>query len=151
MREIFRFLIEQSYANEMNWTNLVYFGCFSAAAAPDQEKEDGPLFKFWEVINDFGSEYVNRMRNLNDLTIFAPSNEAWMEANLNNIIRDRQRMAEILNLHIVRDRLNTDKIKHNNLNQVRVIEQVQFFPIENLLNKFISIYLTRWHNSSKNL
>lgn len=28
-------------------------------------------------------------------------------------------MQEILNLHVVRERLTTDKIKQNNLNQVR--------------------------------
>lgn len=83
-----------------------------------KEKEDGPLSKFFEVIQDFGSEFVQQIRRMKDVTLFAPSNEAWSDSNLNNIIRNRDRMREILNLHIVRDRLNTDKIKTNNLNQV---------------------------------
>lgn len=58
------------------------------------------------------------MKNMKDLTVFAPSNEAWNDPNLQNIIRNRHRMSEILNLHLVRDRLNTEKIKNNNLNQV---------------------------------
>uniref|UniRef100_A0A1B0EZU3 FAS1 domain-containing protein n=1 Tax=Lutzomyia longipalpis TaxID=7200 RepID=A0A1B0EZU3_LUTLO len=58
---------------------------------------------------------------MKDVTLFAPSNEAWSDSNLNNIIRNRERMREILNLHIVRDRLNTDKIKTNNLNQINQV------------------------------
>lgn len=83
-----------------------------------QEKEDGPLSKFWEAINDFDPEFVTRMKHMKDLTVFAPSNEAWNDPNLQNIIRNRHRMAEVLNLHLVRDRLNTEKIKNNNVNQV---------------------------------
>lgn len=85
----------------------------------NQEKDDGPLTKFWEAVNDFDPEFVNRMRNMKDLTVFAPSNDAWNDPNLQNIIRNRHRMAEILSLHLVRDRLNTEKIKNNNVNQVR--------------------------------
>ncbi|XP_055716289.1 fasciclin-1-like [Phlebotomus papatasi] len=86
-----------------------------------EEKEDGPLSKFFEVIQDFGSEFVQQIRRMKDVTLFAPSNEAWSDSNLNNIIRNRDRMREILNLHIVRDRLNTDKIKTNNLNQINQV------------------------------
>lgn len=93
--------------------------CLESGTNAEQEKEDGPLSKFWEAINDFGQDFVVHMRNMKDLTVFAPSNEAWNDPNLQNIIRNKHRMSEILNLHLVRDRLNTEKIKNNNANQVK--------------------------------
>lgn len=83
-----------------------------------------------------------------DITLFAPSNEAWSEYSVQNIIRsahfpyifliylfilydklnkysyykifyrNSQKLKEILNLHLVRERLPMDAIIHNNLNQV---------------------------------
>nr|CAD7432009.1 unnamed protein product [Timema monikensis] len=83
-----------------------------------EEKEDGPLFKFYEVILDVGGDFMNKITNMRDLTLFAPSNEAWADSNLNNLIRNREKLREILNLHLVQERLPIDKIKENNMNQV---------------------------------
>jgi fasciclin 1 len=52
-----------------------------------QEKEDGPLYKFYEVIMDTGGEFMQGINNLRDVTLLAPSNEAWNNPNLKNIIR----------------------------------------------------------------
>jgi hypothetical protein len=53
-----------------------------------QEKEDGPLYKFYEVIMDYGGEFMQTINNLKGpVTLFAPSNEAWSHPTLNNIIR----------------------------------------------------------------
>lgn len=68
---------------------------------------------------DSGDVFMNTINNLKDVTLFAPSNKAWMDANLANVIRDKERMSEILNLHIVRDRLTTDRIRQSNANSVR--------------------------------
>ncbi|CAG9559966.1 unnamed protein product [Danaus chrysippus] len=84
------------------------------------EKEDGPLCKFYEVIMDLGehNQFLNELTLAKDITLFAPSNEAWNEPNVQNIIRNHQKLKDILNLHLVRERLPLDAIIHNNMNQL---------------------------------
>ncbi|XP_041970413.1 fasciclin-1 isoform X2 [Aricia agestis] len=83
------------------------------------EKEDGPLCKFYEVIMDLGenNQFLNELTMAKDITLFAPSNDAWNEISVQNIIRNHQKLMEILNLHLVRERLPLDAIIHNNMNQ----------------------------------
>ncbi|XP_068630999.1 fasciclin-1 [Battus philenor] len=85
-----------------------------------KEKEDGPLCKFYEVIMDLGenNQFLNELTLAKDITLFAPSNEAWNENSVQNIIRNHQKLKEILNLHLVRERLPMDAIIHNNMNQI---------------------------------
>ncbi|XP_041970418.1 fasciclin-1 isoform X6 [Aricia agestis] len=84
------------------------------------EKEDGPLCKFYEVIMDLGenNQFLNELTMAKDITLFAPSNDAWNEISVQNIIRNHQKLMEILNLHLVRERLPLDAIIHNNMNQI---------------------------------
>ncbi|XP_030025559.1 fasciclin-1 isoform X1 [Manduca sexta] len=84
------------------------------------EKEDGPLCKFYEVIMDLGAnnQFYTELTLAKDITLFAPSNEAWAEFSVQNIIRNHQKLMEILNLHLVRERLPMDAIIHNNMNQI---------------------------------
>ncbi|XP_073943159.1 fasciclin 1 Fas1 domain-containing isoform X2 [Choristoneura fumiferana] len=85
-----------------------------------KEKEDGPLCKFYEVIMDLGNnnQFLNDLTLAKDMTLFAPSNEAWDEPSVQNIVRNHQKLKEILNLHLVRERLAMDTIIHNNMNQI---------------------------------
>ncbi|XP_028175728.1 fasciclin-1 [Ostrinia nubilalis] len=85
-----------------------------------KEKDDGPLCKFYEVIMDLGAnnQFLKELTMAKDITLFAPSNEAWKENSVQNIIRNSQKLKEILNLHLVRERLPMDAIIHNNLNQI---------------------------------
>ncbi|XP_049869898.1 fasciclin-1 isoform X1 [Pectinophora gossypiella] len=84
------------------------------------EKEDGPLCKFYEVIMDLGTnnQFLVELSTGKDLTLFAPSNEAWNEFSVQNIMRNHPRLNEILKLHLVRERLPMDLILQNNLNQI---------------------------------
>ncbi|XP_047022564.1 fasciclin-1 isoform X1 [Helicoverpa zea] len=84
------------------------------------EKEDGPLCKFYEVIMDLGAnnQFFNELTLAKDITLFAPSNEAWADFSVENIIRNHQKLRDILNLHLVRERLPLDAIIHNNMNQI---------------------------------
>lgn len=54
-----------------------------------QEKDDGPLYKFYEVIMDLGAtnQFLKELTVAKDITLFAPSNEAWKEPSVQNIIR----------------------------------------------------------------
>jgi len=36
---------------------------------------------------DVGGEFMLNINRMRDVTLFAPSNEAWSDPNLNNIIR----------------------------------------------------------------
>lgn len=86
---------------------------------------------------DVGGEFMQTIINMKDVTLFAPSNDAWNDPNLQNIIRlvlkmligfqefiflilrkfrNKEKMREILNLHVVRDRLNTERIRQSNAN-----------------------------------
>ncbi|XP_021703235.1 fasciclin-1 isoform X3 [Aedes aegypti] len=85
---------------------------------PRKEKEDGPLFKFYELIADYAPDFFKTMSNLQQMTLFAPSNEALSHPIVNNFIRSREKLREILNLHLVRDSITTDKIRKNNQNQI---------------------------------
>ncbi|XP_053603497.1 fasciclin-1 isoform X2 [Plodia interpunctella] len=85
-----------------------------------KEKDDGPLCKFYEVIMDLGANnpFLQELTMAKDITLFAPSNEAWKELSVQNIIRNHQKLRDILNLHLVRERLPMDAIIHNNMNQI---------------------------------
>ncbi|XP_055681274.1 fasciclin-1 isoform X2 [Lutzomyia longipalpis] len=83
-----------------------------------EDKDDGPLNKFYEVIMKVGSDFMQSINGMKNVTLFAPSNEAWATSNLDNLIKDKDRMRDILNLHIVKDRLTIDKIKKNNVNAI---------------------------------
>lgn len=83
-----------------------------------EEKEDGPLFRFYELIADYAPDFFKTMANLPQMTLFAPSNEALSHPIVLNFIRNRDKLREILNLHLVRDSITTDKIRKNNQNQI---------------------------------
>ncbi|XP_072940120.1 fasciclin-1 isoform X2 [Epargyreus clarus] len=85
-----------------------------------KEKEDGPLCKFYEVIMDLGSnnEFLNELTLAKDITLFAPANEAWNDHSVQNVISNHQKLLEILNLHLVRDRLPLDVIIQHNMDQI---------------------------------
>ena len=61
---------------------------------------------------------MDRLTKMRELTLFAPSNAAWKDPNLNNFIRDRKVMSEILNMHLVEEKLTLEKIIYHNKNQV---------------------------------
>ncbi|GLH15951.1 Fasciclin-1 [Gryllus bimaculatus] len=83
-----------------------------------EEKEDGPLYKFYEVIMDLGGDFMQRITNMKELTLFAPSNAAWTDAYINKLLQDKPRLREILDLHLVEERLPVEEIVKNNKNQV---------------------------------
>lgn len=83
-----------------------------------EEKEDGPLYKFYEVIMDMGDEFMTKITNMKELTLFAPSNAAWSDSNINKLLSNRNKLREILNLHLVKERLPVDVILENNRNQL---------------------------------
>lgn len=66
--------------------NLIKFLPLSLPPNNKQEKEDGPLFKFYEVIMDVGGEFMQTINSMRDVTLFAPSNEAWNRPEVRNII-----------------------------------------------------------------
>ncbi|XP_043251597.1 fasciclin-1 isoform X3 [Colletes gigas] len=81
------------------------------------EKEDGPVYKFYETIRDFGDEIMSTISHLRDVTLFAPSNAAFEEPGVQQILQDSERVKEILNLHCVKERLPLDKIKNKSVSQ----------------------------------
>ncbi|XP_023035377.1 fasciclin-1 isoform X5 [Drosophila willistoni] len=84
----------------------------------NEDSKNGALRKFYEAIMDNGGAVLDDINNLSEVTILAPSNEAWNATSINNILRDRKKMIEILNMHIIKDRLNVEKIRQKNANLI---------------------------------
>ncbi|XP_014486638.1 PREDICTED: fasciclin-1 isoform X1 [Dinoponera quadriceps] len=82
-----------------------------------EEKEDGPVYKFYETIRDFGDDIMSTISHLRDVTLFAPSNAALEEPGVKQILQDKKRVKEILNLHYVKERLPLEKIKDKTITQ----------------------------------
>lgn len=49
--------------------------------------ENGALRQFYEAIMDAGGSVLEGINNLSEVTILAPSNEAWNVSSVNNIVR----------------------------------------------------------------
>lgn len=96
------------------------------ALSHDQDKEDGPLSKFCQEIADAGEVGQEFMRTIEraheSITLFAPSNAAWDDGNLKNLLRDPQSMKEILYMHLVLDkRLFLENIADSHKRHVRFL------------------------------
>jgi len=52
-----------------------------------ENAENGALRKFYEVIMDNGGAVLDDINSLSEVTILAPSNEAWNSSNINNVLR----------------------------------------------------------------
>ncbi|XP_033162025.1 fasciclin-1 isoform X2 [Drosophila mauritiana] len=89
-----------------------------------ENAENGALRKFYEVIMDNGGAVLDDINSLTEVTILAPSNEAWNSSNINNVLRDRNKIRQILNMHIIKDRLNVDKIRQKNANLIAQVPTV---------------------------
>lgn len=76
------------------------------------------MYKFYETIRDFGDDIMNSINHLRDVTLFAPSNAALEEPGVKQILQDKKRVKEILNLHYVKERLTLDNIKDKSVTQV---------------------------------
>nr|XP_050866125.1 fasciclin-1 isoform X6 [Vespula vulgaris] len=83
-----------------------------------EEKEDGPVYKFYETIRDFGEDIMTTINRLHDVTLFAPSNAAFEEPGVQHILQDKRRVKEILNLHYVKQRLPLEKIQNKSISQI---------------------------------
>ncbi|XP_011262800.1 fasciclin-1 isoform X4 [Camponotus floridanus] len=83
------------------------------------EKEDGPVFKFYETIRDFGEDIMNTISYLREVTLFAPSNEALEEPGVKQMLQDKKRIKEILKLHYVKEKLTIEHIRNKTINQVQ--------------------------------
>ncbi|XP_043288919.1 fasciclin-1 isoform X3 [Venturia canescens] len=84
----------------------------------DIDKEDGPVYKLYEVIKDLGDGFMQTLTNQRSITLFAPSNAAWEEEGVRHILQDKEHLREILNLHYVKDKLPLDVIKQKSVNQM---------------------------------
>jgi len=84
------------------------------------------VFKFYELIRDYGdnimaimSTSVNRPYGLDQgVTLFAPSNEALDQISVKQILQDKKRIKQILELHFVKEKLSLDMIKNKSVGQV---------------------------------
>lgn len=76
---------------------------------------------------DVGGTFMETVNSMKDITLFAPSNEAWNDPGVQNIMRDKAKMRDILNMHIVRDRMNIERIRQGTQNSVKTQVKMPFF------------------------
>lgn len=78
------------------------------------------MFKFYELIRDHGDKIMNIVNNrqYTGVTLFAPNNEALEQLSVKQILQDKKRITEILELHFVREKLSLDMIKNKSVSQV---------------------------------
>nr|XP_036217261.1 fasciclin-1 isoform X12 [Bactrocera oleae] len=89
-----------------------------------KDNENGALRKFYDVIMDNGGEVLTDISNLGEITILAPSNDAWEAKDVQNLIRNREKLRDILNMHIIKDKLNVDRIRQKNKNIIAQVPTV---------------------------
>ncbi|XP_017464845.1 PREDICTED: fasciclin-1 isoform X1 [Rhagoletis zephyria] len=88
------------------------------------DNENGALRKFYDVIMDNGGEVLTDISNLGEITILAPSNDAWEAKEVQNVIRNREKLRAILNMHIIKDKLNVERIRQKNANIIAQVPTV---------------------------
>ncbi|KAJ4450570.1 beta subunit of fatty acid synthetase [Periplaneta americana] len=111
----------------------------SSFAAQDQE--DGPLYRFYNKIRDEGGDFMQEITKMKDVTLFAPSNMAWAAANIDKLY-NREKLRDILNLHLVRERLSIETIVEQNMNQVPTAaerKKLYFNVINNGFNTTLTV------------
>lgn len=80
------------------------------------------MSKFCQEIKDaglIGENFLRYIATAKDVTVFAPSNSAWDDGNLKNIVRRGKEFEELLKLHVVPNKvLFMDDILRNNQDHV---------------------------------
>ncbi|XP_066902751.1 fasciclin-1 isoform X3 [Halyomorpha halys] len=102
-----------------------------------EDREDGPLYKLYEVIRDTDGDFMERLTRMRELTLFAPSNAAWRDPSLNLIMRDRNRIRDILHMHLVEEKLPMETIIYKNINQL--FQAPTLTPRKNLYFNVINV------------
>lgn len=91
------------------------------------------MSKFCQEIKDageIGEKFLRYIATAKDITLFAPSNSAWDDGNLKNIVRRGNDFEELLKLHVVPNKvLFMDDILRNNQDHVR-IKKLTLFCVE---------------------
>ncbi|XP_066989543.1 fasciclin-1 isoform X4 [Macrobrachium rosenbergii] len=73
----------------------------------------GQLSRFYMLMKEYNPDMANLLVSKTDLTLFAPSNEAFKMVNkdrLNEIMHNKEKISKLLNLHILNRHLTIDEI-----------------------------------------
>ncbi|XP_071523203.1 fasciclin-1 isoform X3 [Panulirus ornatus] len=84
-------------------------------------QDGGQLNKFHHLIHEHYNDLLNKLFMEEELTLFAPSNEAFKfvnEERLNQLIANRDELRKLLELHVVKHRLTTDEIVNRSTREI---------------------------------
>ncbi|XP_076044280.1 fasciclin 1 Fas1 domain-containing isoform X2 [Oratosquilla oratoria] len=84
------------------------------------QEVDGQLRSFHKLMRDHYPDIVNELILKENLTLFAPSNDAFLKVNrerLEKVTLSSEKLGKLLYLHVVPRRLTTDEIKERSLNE----------------------------------
>lgn len=85
------------------------------------QEENGQLSQFHQLMREHYADLTHSLVVDQDLTVFAPSNEAFKMVNkksLNEIILNKEKLGKLLKLHIIRRRLTTDEIVDRSVTKI---------------------------------
>ena len=97
---------------------------------------------------------MSTIQRAHSITLFAPSNDAWDDNNLRNLLVDKSRIRDILNMHlVVDDRLYLDTIVENNKKQVLFViyNFAENVPIWDIMNYQLNLIKGHWGKTFTNL
>lgn len=89
------------------------------------QEKDGQLSKFYQLMKEHYPELTYKLVSQDEHTLFAPSNEAFNMVNkkrLNEVILNSERLARLLNLHVINRRLTTDEIVDHSTREIFQVE-----------------------------
>lgn len=98
---------------------------------------DGPITTFKQKLK-FASEAFRSKLNQNGITLFIPSNAAWKNENVEKVINNTTLLENILNLHLVSDKLTVSHIRERSSKEASI--NMYLYNIGRYLPRYIRLY-----------
>ncbi|XP_055381889.1 fasciclin-1-like [Condylostylus longicornis] len=80
----------------------------------DEDNENGALYKFHQAIMETGGDILDDITKSGEVTILAPSNEAWTRSNLTDFSKNKEKIRDLLKLHVMKGRIDVEQIRNKN-------------------------------------
>ncbi|XP_025408255.1 fasciclin-1 isoform X3 [Sipha flava] len=86
-----------------------------------KDREYGILHRFYEEIMNTDKDFLDQLSSLTNVTLFAPSNNAFNEQSIQSYLTNRTYIKSLLNLHVVNGRLSIEDIVSGSTDKVATL------------------------------
>ncbi|XP_065580845.1 fasciclin-1-like isoform X1 [Artemia franciscana] len=110
-----------------------------------KEERNGRLQEFYKVVKDYAPDFMEEITRAGELTLFAPSNDAFINADqdiLSRLLANSEKLREVLQLHLVRRRVSSDDIELRTVVEVDTADRhrkLYFNAIGQLSNRTLTV------------